>query len=413
METFGFLLDLLVQWGVTIELSEMIVKPIIFALIIVFALITDFIAKRFILSALGRIAKKTTTTWDDVLIETKVFHRLAHIAPAIVLYLLLPSLYGESFQKFLQRVILAYMIAVIAFAIEGFLTAVDKIYRSFSFSKARPIKGYLQVVKILLTIFSLTLIITTILDQSPWGLLSGIGAMSAVILLVFKDSILGLVAGIQLTANDLVRIGDWIEVPSFGADGDVVDISLQNIKVQNWDKTLVTIPIYALISGSFKNWRGMSESGGRRIKRSLHIDMNTIGFLSDEDMDSLKRLDVLKEYLNTKHKELVEYNSTIPSAENQRKLTNIGTFRAYVEYYLRKQKDISQEFTFLVRQLQPGSKGLPIEIYVFSSDINWINYERIQSDIFDHLIAVLPYFGLRVFQEASGNDIAQAMTGLK
>ncbi|MEC4678590.1 MAG: mechanosensitive ion channel domain-containing protein, partial [Nitrospirota bacterium] len=252
------------------------------------------------------------------------------------------------------------------------------------------------------------LIISALLDETPFYLLSGLGALTAVFMLIFKDAILGFVAGIQLTANKMVTHGDWIEMPKYGADGDVLEVSLTTVKIQNWDKTITTIPTYALISESFKNWRGMSESGGRRIKRAITIDMSTIQFCSDEMIEKFSKIRPIKVYIETKMKELTEYN-TIHDLDdanivNRRRLSNIGTFRAYVVAYLENHPKIHQDMTFLVRQLAPGEHGLPIEIYVFCNDTAWARYEAIQADIFDHLLAAVPEFGLKVFQNPSGND---------
>jgi miniconductance mechanosensitive channel len=255
------------------------------------------------------------------------------------------------------------------------------------------------------------------LDRSPWGIVSGIGALTAVLLLIFRDSILGLVATVQLSGNDMVRVGDWIEMPSYNADGDVIDMSLHTVKVQNWDKTITTIPTHALISDSFRNWRGMQESGGRRIKRSIYIDMNTVRFVDEEMLQKYRKFDYLGEYVDRKLSEIEEYNRNhvrdLSEVVNGRRLTNLGTFRAYVESYLKRHSMISDEMTFLVRQLQPSDRGIPIEIYVFSRDIRWANYEQIQADIFDHLLAVIPEFGLRVYQAPSGNDVTRLGEQLK
>jgi miniconductance mechanosensitive channel len=255
------------------------------------------------------------------------------------------------------------------------------------------------------------------LDKSPWVFLSGLGAMTAVVLLIFKDAILGLVAGIQLSANDMVRPGDWIEMSKYGADGDVMEVTLTTVKVRNWDKTITTIPTYALISDSFRNWRGMTMSGGRRIKRSVWIDVNSIRFCSPEMIEKFERIALLKEYVRSKREELEKYNREQgvddASPVNGRRMTNVGTFRAYLVQYLRHHPQVHQQLTLLVRQLQPTEKGLPIEVYVFSSDQRWVEYEAIQADIFDHILAVLPEFGLRPFQSPSGADIAGALSGLR
>ena len=253
--------------------------------------------------------------------------------------------------------------------------------------------------------------VAVLIDRSPVILLSGLGAITAVLMVVFKDTLLSLAASIQLTTQELIRVGDWLEVPQFGADGDVIDVALYTITVQNWDKTISTIPTYQLVSGSFKNWRGMSESGGRRIKRSIFIDVNSIHFLSNEEVRRLSRIELLKDYIKSKEEELQTYNASIKTADeprvNQRHLTNVGTLRAYIRSYLQQHPKIHHDMTLIVRQLQPGPEGLPIEIYCFSNDTNWVNYEAIQADIFDHIFAIIPEFGLRLFQQPAGADFAQ------
>ncbi len=289
------------------------------------------------------------------------------------------------------------------------MSSIVEIYRTLEVSKTRPIKGYIQVAKIFLYVVGGVSVLTTLMGRSPWGVLSGIGAMTAVILFVFKDTILGLVAGMQLAWNDMLRPGDWIAMPKYGADGTVTDISLHTVKVQNWNKTVATVPTYALISESFVNWRGMEESGGRRIKRSISIDLSSIKFCTEEMLDRFEKFQFLTEYIRSKREEIAADNKKHdfdPSQKvNGRRLTNLGTFRAYMKAYLEHHPKIRRDMTFLVRHLPPTEHGLPIEIYVFSSDQAWANYEAIQADIFDHLFAVIPEFDLRVFQYPTGNDL--------
>ncbi|MGI9360792.1 MAG: mechanosensitive ion channel family protein, partial [Parasphingorhabdus sp.] len=295
------------------------------------------------------------------------------------------------------------------------LTLVNQLYDRRPDALSRPVKGYIQLLKIILYGGVVLLMIAILMDESPLLLLSGLGAMAAILMLVFKDTILSLVASVQLTSNDMLRVGDWIEMPALNADGDVVDIALHTVKVQNWDKTITTIPTHRLISESFKNWRGMSDSGGRRIKRSIFIDQNGIRFLTDEEQQNLRRFQLLNSYLDRKQAELLEWNSEIEKTGrdgiNRRRITNIGTFRAYVSEYLHNNPNIAQDMTLLVRQLDPTSKGLPIEIYCFTNTTSWNPYENIQSDIFDHLIAILPEFGLSSFQEPSGLDLQRGLSG--
>jgi len=302
-----------------------------------------------------------------------------------------------------------FIVPTIALALGGVLDTVNMLYQRRSDARIHPIKGYLQVVKIGLYAIATILIIATLIDRSPLILLSGLGAMAAVLMLIFQDTLLSLVASVQITSNDLIRVGDWVEMPQLNADGDVIDIALHTVKVQNWDKTITSIPTKRFISDSFKNWRGMQESGGRRIKRSLYLDQQSVHFLDAEERKRLYRFNLLEEYLVNKRKEIDEWNAKLAERGqepvNTRRVTNIGTFRAYVERYLRSHPGVHQRMTLLVRQLSPTADGLPLEIYCFTNTVAWAEYEAIQSDIFDHLLAILPEFGLRVFQHPSGGDM--------
>jgi miniconductance mechanosensitive channel len=361
--------------------------------------------------------RRTTFTWDDVLQKHRVFERLAHIAPGFAIYYgiqLVPDI-GAGLTVLIRQTALASMVLVGVLSIGAFLNAVHEIYTASSLAHGRPIKGYVQIAKLIVYVLGAIVTVATLIDKSPMFFLGGIGAMTAVLLLVFRDTILSFVASLQIASNDMVRVGDWIEMPQFGADGDVVDIALHTVKVQNWDKTITTIPTHKLISDSFKNWRSMSESGGRRIKRALYLDMNSIRFLEDADIERFAKFVLLKNYIAEKKAELDEYNRSVTDGDpslvaNARKLTNIGTFRMYVVQYLRTNPNIHDDMTFLIRQLSPTANGLPLEIYVFSNDVNWVAYEGIQSDIFDHLLAIVPEFGLRVFQQPTGQDFQAAFS---
>ncbi len=382
-------------------------------LLLVLCFVVNWVAKRILLRVIARVVRQTQTQWDDILLERHVFERLSHLAPGLVLYLLGPEAFETwpTLALFIQKAAVVYMLAVALSTMNAFLDAVVEIYRSTEASQNKPIKGYIQVVKIVFTLAFIIVMFSVLLDRSPLVMLSGLGAMTAILLLVFKDSILGFVAGIQLGSNDMLRPGDWIEMPRYGADGNVIDIALTTVKVRNWDKTITTIPSYSLISDSFKNWRGMEECGGRRIKRALNIDMNSIAFLSPEQIERLGKLALLRDYLDGKQHELAEWNEGVGDPVNGRRLTNVGTFRAYIAAYLRSLPIVHEELTFLVRQLDPGEHGLPIEVYFFSTDQEWANYEAIQSDIFDHLLALLPEFGLRIFQSPGGVDFQAAFAG--
>ena len=403
--------DLFLDFGFTEIYATLANKAVLILAAVLVAFLVDLISRTILLAVISAVVRKTPTTWDDILVEQGVFTRLSHIVPALVLHFAVPFIFpaADLLSSLLQRSILVYMIIVTLLVINSLISAVGAIYRSYEISKSRPIKGYLQVVKIFVVVIGTVLVITTLLNKSPLGLLSGIGALSAVTLLVFRDSILGLVASVQLSGNDMVRIGDWISVPSYGADGDVIDITLQTVTVQNFDKTIVTVPIYSLVSSSFKNWRGMSESGGRRIKRSLSIDMNSVSFCTNEMIERFRKIDILNDYIEGKLAEINEdnrqQNIDTNSRINGRRMTNLGVFRAYVSAYLHRHPQIHDEMTFLVRQLQPSDKGLPLEIYVFSRDQVWAHYEAIQADIFDHLLASIGYFDLAVYQSPSSLDL--------
>ena len=384
------------------------------AAIIIISLLINLIAKKIILALISRVIRKTKTKWDDILLESGLFGRLIQIIPVIAVYFSFPLIFdrADSAEEFIQRLILAYLIAVVIFAVNTFITAVNTIYSGYEISKNRPIKGYLQILRIFIVIIGIVLIISTILNKPAMGLVAGIGAMSAVLMLIFKDSILGLVAAVQLSGNDMIRIGDWVSIPDHGADGDVIDIKLQTVSIQNFDKTIVNVPIYSLVSSSFKNWRGMSESGGRRIKRHINIDMNSIKFCNTELLERLSGIDILKDYLTARQKEIDDDNRNrhinTDNLINGRRMTNIGVFRAYIAAWLKDNPAISSEMTFLIRQLQPTDKGLPLEIYVFSSDKVWANYENIQADIFDHLLASVSFFDLAVYQTPSSLDFSRS-----
>ena len=386
--------------------------------VVLAAILADRITKRILLATIARIVRLTTLTWDDVLQKHRVFERLAHIAPCFAIYYgiqLVPDI-GEGLTNLIRQSALASMVLVGMLSVGAFLNAVHELYAASNLARGRPIKGYVQIVKIIIYVLGSIVTVATLIDKSPMFFLGGIGAMTAVLLLVFRDTILSFVASLQIASNDMVRVGDWIEMPQFGADGDVVDIALHTVKVQNWDKTITTIPTHKLISDSFKNWRAMSESGGRRIKRALFLDMNSIRFLGEAEVERFGKFVLLKDYVAEKKQELDEYNKEFapPDSDiiaNARRLTNIGTFRMYVVQYLRSHPKIHDKMTFLVRQLSPTAEGLPIEIYVFSNDVDWVAYEGIQSDIFDHLLAIVPQFGLRVFQQPTGHDFQKGLLG--
>jgi miniconductance mechanosensitive channel len=370
------------------------------------------IVRRILVVGIRAFAARTAFQWDDRLVDAQLFVRLAHLAPALILYYgsaLIPEL-DDAVSTLIRRVSAAAVALVIALSISALFNAVDEIYSGLSAYRSRPIKGYLQLIKIAVGVVAAVIIVAILFDKSPLIFLSGLGAMTAVLLLVFKDTILSLVASVQLTGNDMIQVGDWIEMPQYLADGDVIEIALHTIKVQNWDKTITTIPTHKLIDDSFKNWRGMSASGGRRIKRSIFIDMNTIRFLEPDEIERFEKYALLKDYINEKRRVIEAYNTSSEERRinaNIRRLTNVGTFRAYIRGYLRNHAAIHENMTLLVRQLDPTAQGLPIEIYCFTNTTDWGAYEDIQSDLMDHLLSLAPDFGLRTFQSPSGWDFLQ------
>lgn len=358
----------------------------------------------------SRLAHLTKTNWDDELVSHGVFRRLSHIFPGIVLYfgnyLVLPP--DSAAFSGLALVSSIYLVFGVYWTSHAVLNACEAIYNQSRLADKAPITGFVQVSKLLLTLIMIFLLISLLLDKSPIYLLSGLTAVAAVLLLIFRDTILGFVAGIQIAANRMFNTGDWIEVPKYQIDGEIVEIGLTVAKVQNWDKTISTIPTYNLTSEAVKNWRGMEDSGGRRIKRALHIDLRSIHFATKDDLEKWQKLTLLKQYLADKTQEIALYDNqqTLSADEvlNSRKLTNIGTYRAYVNEYLKNHPDIHTSLTKMARQLAPSEIGLPIQIYCFSQKQDWVEYEQLQGDIFDHLLSMLPIFGLRVYQRIASDD---------
>ncbi len=401
-----FILD----WGATEPVAHVAARLIGFAVVLILSCVVFFIASRIVLRIFERIALKTKAEWDDKIVHNKVLFWVANLAPAIVIYLLAPAALG-GWVTAIQIVLGAaqiYMIVVALLALDALLNAALQIYDDFPVSREIPLKGFVQVAKIILYVVAAIVVVSTLLRKSPVYLLSGMGVLASVLILVFKDAILGFVAGIQLSANRMLAKGDWIEMPKYGADGDILEVALTTVKVQNWDKTITTIPTYALITDSFRNWRGMSESGGRRIMRSIYVDLNTIKRCTPEMVERFKRVKYIAAYVEEKSHQLAKWNQErgidMSDVANARNLTNVGTFRAYIQAYLENHPEINQNMTLLVRHLEPTVDGLPIQIYCFSKDQVWANYERIQADIFDHILAIAPEFDLRIFQNPTGSD---------
>ena len=432
---YEFLLDYIRELGGMDYISKPLAAFLCIVIIVIIAWFSHFLTRHIILRIVSRIAKKTKTDWDDILVKNKVFNGLAHLVPAFIIYYTTDFSYPDLHEPLseidavtlsqlshdyyfglagiLTKIARVYFTLIIVFVGNSVLNSGMDIYNTTEYAHHRPIKGYVQLFKILIFFMAGIMIIAVLLNRDPTVLLAGLGAMAAVLILVFKDTILGFVASIQLSANEMVKIGDWIEMRSHGADGTVIDITLNTVKVQNWDKTISTIPTYALVSESFNNWKGMEESGGRRIKRSVSIDTGSIKFCDTAMLSRFEKFELIRDYVKKKEEEVREYNKSKKISDEDiisgRRQTNVGIFRKYLEVYLHQHPMVNREMTFLVRQLHPTTTGLPIEIYVFSKDKAWANYEAIQADIFDHIFAVIPEFELRVFQEPSGIDISNAI----
>ena len=407
--------DWLLKWGMSEAGATLLTRLGGVLLVLFVALIANRVTKRVVVRGIARLAQRTTSSWDDVVMRHRVLQRVAHLVPALVIYhFATPVLAGyDQLTAVVRQGALIYMIVIAALAADSVVNVGIEIVRGSRLPRELPVRSIAQVLKLVVYAVTAISILALVLGRSPLLLLSGLGAMSAVTMLVFKDTILGFVAGIQLSANRMVSRGDWVEMPKHGADGDVLDVGLTTVKVQNWDKTITTIPTYALIGESFKNWRGMAESGGRRIKRALYIDIGSIRFCDEEMLARFSKIQYIADYLKDKREEIANWNAARgvepASLADGRHLTNVGTFRAYVVAYLRHHPMVHQDMTFLVRQLAPTEHGLPIEVYVFSRDQGWSRYEAIQADIFDHLLAVVPEFDLRVFQSPSGRDVERAI----
>ncbi|SEL79314.1 miniconductance mechanosensitive channel [Colwellia chukchiensis] len=386
-------------------------------LILTIAAIGFYITKNTVLSVIDKIIRNSKNTWDDQLFESQVFTRAATLVPSVLVLLLTP-IFLDADAAISVLLILVVRIALcfqVARSISAILNVINTLYQQTASERYLPLNSTLQVIKLAIYLVAAILAISLLLDRSPLYLLSGLGALTAVLILVFQDTIKGLVASIQISANRMVAPGDWIELPKYGADGDVIEIGINTVKVRNFDKTVTTVPTYALTSGSFKNWRGMFSSDGRRIKRAIIIDVSSIKFYNQAQLDELKSVQLLSDYLEKKLAEIqAQKTDSEPNSEltvatiNSRQLTNIGTFRAYITAYLQQHPKVQKNMTCMVRQLPATEVGLPIELYCFSNDKKWINYEAIQADIFDHLYAAAPLFGLRVFQHPSGYDWQQA-----
>jgi len=405
----AYLTENLLELGLTTGMVESLVRGGLILLVLLLSWVAHRVSQGPINRSIEKFAHYTIQQWDDILVEKHIVKRILYFIPLILLYVLSsPILTGTSLLPLSQTLIsVLFLIAGMMF-LDAMLNALLAIYGKSAIAKEISITPFVQVLKLGLYFVTGILLLSLLLQKTPLYFLSGLGALTAVLMFVFKDVLMGFVAGIQLIANKMVAPKDWIEMPKYGADGDVIEITLTTVKVQNFDNTITTIPTYALINESFKNWRNMNLSGGRRIKRYVNIDLGSIKFCSSEMLEQFKRIQLISQYIQNRQEEILVYNKKHQVDEstlvNGRRLTNIGVFRSYVEAYLRQHPMIHKDMTFLIRQLSPSENGLPIEIYVFCKDTNWTAYEAIQADIFDHILAVVPEFDLRVFQEPSGSD---------
>lgn len=403
----------LIKWGLVHDSANIWDNLIILLLVIAVTVGIDYTCRYIFLGLFKRFAKRTKNQWDDLIVERKIINKLMHLIPTILVYIMLPLALPRSEMPtllgILQMICSIYIVAVILRFINAALNLLLEIYNRKEAFKNKPLKGFVQIIQVLVFFVGFIIIISILIGKSPATLFAGLGASAAILMLVFKDTILGFVAGIQLSANDMLRPGDWITMTKYGADGTVIEVTLNSIKVRNFDNTITMIPPYALVSDSFQNWRGMQESGGRRVKRSINIDMNSVRFCTPEMLEKFRKIALLTEYVDTKQQELETYNKehNIDGSilVNGRRQTNLGVFRAYLVNYLKSNPDVNKDLTCMVRQLQPTEKGIPMELYFFAATTVWIPYEGIQADVFDHILAILPEFGLQVFQEVSGSDL--------
>ena len=370
-------------------------RTIILVAILLLAVAADYVCRYFINSVVHRIVKSTKAEWDDLLFDRKLLNKLALTVPAVMIYFLVPLAFPEQPKvlSWILKFCIVYIIAVVLRFFNSFLNILLELTTRKESLKDRPVKGLFQTLQVLLFFIGTILIISVVIDKSPWSLFAGLGASAAILMLVFKDTIMGFVSGIQLSANDMLRPGDWITVPKHGANGRVIEVTLNTVKVRNFDNTIVTVPPYALVSDSFQNWRGMEESGGRRIKRAIHIDMNSVRFCTPEMLERFYRIEGVREYVESRE-----------NISGYYRLTNIGLFRAYLNRYIRTLPECNEDLMILVRYLEAADKGMPVEIYFFTVDKEWVLYETLQADVLDHIMAILPEFDLRVFQSPTGAD---------
>lgn len=414
MEILRKIDELLVSWGMSSSLADVLDQLIAFVLVLIIAFVADIICRKVLLSAVAHLVSRTKATWDDIVFDRKVMIHLSRVVAPVIITVLTPTAFADTSASTLDlilRVCQIYILVSVVNFINSFLKAVYSVYSEKERLRNRPLKGLLQTAQIALWFVGGIIIVSILINKSPLSLLAGLGASAAVLMLVFKDSIMGFVSGVQLSYNDMMKVGDWINMPKYGANGIVVEVTLITVKVRNWDNTITTIPPYLLVSDSFQNWRGMFESGGRRVMRSINIDMTSVKFCTPEMLAKYRRISLLKDYIAETEQTLQAYNEEnhIDNSVlvNGRRQTNLGVFRAYLLAYLKSLPVVNTDLHCMVRQLQPTEHGIPLELYFFSRIKEWIPYEGVQSDVFDHVLAIVPEFDLRVFQSPSGQDVKE------
>ena len=409
--------ELLISWGMIPSVAKALDQFVAFAIVLIIAFAADAVCRHILLKAVAHLVRKTKATWDDIVFDHRVMVHVSRMVAPIIIYIFVPVAFADinsATLAFLQRICLIYIIITFLSFVNSLLKAVYTVYSEREQLRDRPLKGMLQTVQVILWFVGAIIVVSILINKSPVSLLAGLGASAAILMLVFKDSIMGFVSGVQLSANDMLKVGDWIAMPKYGADGTVIEVTLNTVKVRNWDNTITTIPPYLLVSDSFQNWRGMKESGGRRVKRSINIDMTSVKFCTPEMLAKYRKIRLLRDYVEHTEQVIAEYNveHDIDNSilVNGRRQTNLGVFRAYLTAYLKSLPDVNQELTCMVRQLQPTDHGIPMELYFFCAIKDWVPYEGVQADVFDHVLAIIPEFDLQVFQSPSGRDFQQALS---
>lgn len=409
--------ELLISWGVAPSIANELDQYIAFVIVLLVAFAADAICRHILLKAIARLVKNTKATWDDIVFDQQVMVHLSRMVIPVIIYICIPVAFADTTSatlEFLLRICLIIILVSFISFINSLLKAVYTVYSEKEQLRDRPLKGMLQTLQVMVWFVGAIIIVSILINKSPVSLLAGLGASAAILMLVFKDSIMGFVSGVQLSANDMLKVGDWIAMPKYGADGTVVEVTLATVKVRNWDNTITTIPPYLLVSDSFQNWRGMRESGGRRVKRSINIDMTSVKFCTPEMLSKYRKIQLLADYVEKTEHIIKDYNKEHDIDNsilvNGRRQTNLGIFRAYLTAYLESLPYVNKELICMVRQLQPTDHGIPMELYFFCSIKDWVPYEGVQSDVFDHVLAIIPEFDLQVFQSPSGRDFQRVLS---